>query len=148
MSNPPNHSSNIAEWHISIHFCEDNRQLPSKSIEWRGAPYTVLNIDAAQMSLPFPMAFDEFIGGVNNLNGGYAEGDGSYGIVGPQGNWKVCGNIFEFADSIQYAEMIGFCPEERFNEFLLQLGATTSECAIQILQGGFFQSPSQFFESR
>ncbi|MEM9409862.1 MAG: hypothetical protein AAGA30_02040 [Planctomycetota bacterium] len=133
-------------WQISLHFCFDNEQLPIQPLQWRGQQIQSLAVNAEQLNEPFPMSFDKFIDGVNELDGGYAEGDGSYGIVGPQGNWKICGNIFEFTDSIQYVDLLGSCPQDRFIEFLNQLGVNSNQCVIQHLQGGFFQSPQQFFD--
>ena len=85
-----------------------------------------------------------FIAAINAMDGGYAEGDGSYGVVGQGGTWKIYGNIYENQDAIQYVELIGQCPIDILTSFVALLGCSTEHCLFQNLQGGFFQTFDQF----
>ncbi len=139
-------SSNSNDWQVSLHF--NDSQLKRCTIDWRGNEVSAVSIDAEQLRMPFPSKFDSFIQSINSMEGGYAEGDGSYGVVGQGGEWKICGNIYENLDAIQYVELLGQCPNDQLASFIELLGCDISQCIIQNLQGGFFQTFDQFTESR
>ena len=132
------------QWHISLHFLAVP-ELKTKSIHWRDSCVPILDINARLLSKPFPANFDHFIQGINALENGYAEGDGSFGIVGPDGQWKICGTLYERDAHIQYAELVGQCPKQSFCEIVQQLNIPPAQCLIQNMRGGFFQSIEQFF---
>ena len=132
------------DWHISLHFTDSN-ELSEKTVQWKETEVNVIDAGADELKQPFPVSFDQFIASVNQLQGGYAEGDGSFGIVGEGGGWKISGNIFENNQALQYVEVLGSCPHEVFLEFLQRLGAKCNQCLIQNMRGGFIQSVDQFF---
>ncbi len=131
------------DWHISLHFSDG--PLESETITHKEREKFVVKITADQLRNPFPAEFDAFVASVNSMPGGFAEGDGSFGLVGPSGVWKISGNIYEREDQIHYAELIGVCPENRMLEIVELLGATANTCLVQDMQGGFFQTIQQFF---
>lgn len=134
------------QWHISLHFLPD-AEFESGQVEWQNESVKALKIDAGKLQESFPARFDEFIVGINSLSSGYAEGDGSFGVVGPAGAWKICGNIYERDGQIQYAELLGTCPQPSLVDIVNKLNVGPQQCAIQHMQGGFFQSFEQFFGS-
>lgn len=136
----------MADWHISLHAC-DTKAFPTKELKWHDVSYQSIDAGADQLSTPFPISFDEFIGQVNELGGGYAEGDGSYGVCGPDGAWKIVGNIYEVADAMHYVEMMGSCPDEQLLNFVRMLGVEPDGCAVQVMQGGFYVSVVEFLKS-
>ena len=103
-----------------------------------------MQVGTEALRQPFPAKFDQFITSINQLEGGYAEGDGSYAVVGQGGSWKICGNIYENLDAIQYVELIGNCPINVITNLVDLLGCGVDQCVFQNLQGGFFQSFDQF----
>ena len=133
---------NNGGWQATIHFYAAT--YSTASIQWRDTTVATIDVVAADVNAPFPAKFDDFVTAVNEMEGGYAEGDGSYGIVGQGGAWKICGNIYENLDAIQYVELLGHCPVEKLAEFIQLLGCEKQQCVFQILQGGFFQSFEQF----
>ena len=132
-----------SDWHVSLHFVGDQIFRPGV-IQHRGQDTAVIEISSTNLDASFPVRFDQFIAAINLLPEGYAEGDGSFGIVGPEGSWKLCGTIYERFDSIQYAELQGICPNEWLIKLVKLLGADTGSCVVQNMQGGFFQSVAQF----
>ncbi len=135
----------MTSWHVSIHAC-DTRRFAEKAISWHGQTFYAVDIDATRLDQPFPVAFESFIRSVNGLAGGYAEGDGSFGICGPAGKWKICGTIFEVNDWIHYVELMGHCPRQTLIELIARLGANVDACVFQIMQGGFFVTFPQFWK--
>lgn len=131
------------DWHVSLHFCDSNIQ--TKTLSLNDASVEVVDISADELKQPFPASFDQFIQAINELEGGYAEGDGSYGVSGDGGQWKITGSIFENNQALQYVEVIGRCPRDVFLEFLTQLETRSRQCLIQNMRGGYFQTVDQFF---
>ena len=130
------------QWHVSLHFTTD--QFDEQTLQWRDCEVRHVAATAQQLAAPFPAKFDQFVDSINEMSGGYAEGDGSYGVVGPGGAWKICGNVFENLDAIQYAELLGSCPVDQLRQFVALLGCSSEQCLFQNLQGGFFQTFDQF----
>lgn len=132
------------DWHVSLHYSDADRHQ-TKSVQVQDLTVEVVDVDAADLQQPFPASFDQFIRAINELSGGYAEGDGSYGLVGEEGQWKISGSIFENNQSLQYVELLGSCPRDVFLEFLTQLETRSRNCLIQNMKGGYFQTVDQFF---
>ena len=134
------------DWHVSLHYC-DSDQHQTKTVQLQDSMVDAVDVNAADLQQPFPASFDQFISAINELAGGYAEGDGSYGVVGEEGQWKISGSIFENNQALQYVELLGSCPRDVFLEFLTQLETRSRNCLIQDMKGGFFQTVDQFFQT-
>ena len=134
------------DWHISLHRWDG--PLPGeKPIVWNDSKVVALCIESSQLGEPFDIGFDAFLFAVNQLPGGYAEGDGSFGIVGENGSWRICGTVFDVSGTLQYVELIGSCPVAEFQRFIALLELPTSDhCVVQMMQGGFFISVTRFAE--
>ena len=133
-------------WHISLHFGGD-RLFKTGTIQYKNRTVRIIRISSSELDEAFPVRFDQFIESINQMSGGYAEGDGSFGVVGPSGEWKICGTIYERSDSIQYAELMGHGPDDQLVYLAKLLGANQQQCCVQEMQGGFFQTLDQFLNS-
>ena len=138
--------NDASSWHIALHSWR-NPFPASQPLTWQSRTISALKISAQDLREPFAIPFDDFLTAIHERENGYAEGDGSFGILGRQGSWKLVGNVFEFGTGIQYVELMGRCPAQELNGLvsLLEQGQT-DQCVIQLMEAGFFVSTQQFVQ--
>ena len=125
------------DWHVTLHHLGD---IPTstQSATWQEHVFPVLENLSFDSSEGFKTSFDELIQRVNQLPGGYAEGDGSIGMVGPGGEWKIVGTLFEMQDQIIHVELMGNGPGDSLSWLIEALDCRSDQCVVQVLQAGFF----------
>ena len=131
------------DWHITLHVRPAGPN-DVQSIEWNDWQFQTAAISADQLNQSFETSFEDFVQSINRLPHGYAEGDGSFGLVGPGGAWKLVGTLFEVDQKIHYVELMGSCPLDELQMLVEALGIDSENCLIQMMQGGFFLSFAEF----
>ena len=135
-------------YHISLH----PKPTTEMSIEWHSLDWQGQTLTTAQVApqliaqIHFPVAFDDLVSRLNGLPGGYAEGDGAFGIVGPEGIWKLTGTFYEShpPGGIGHLEMLGTGSAEPLQTLIECLGVEPEDCLVQWMQGGFFTTVEQW----
>ena len=125
------------DWHVTMHFLDDI-PLSNQSMTWQEHVFPVLENLSLDSGAGFKTSFDELIQRVNQQPGGYAEGDGSIGIVGPEGDWKIVGTLYEMQDEIIHVELLGNGPSDILSWLIEALDCQSDQCVVQVLQAGFF----------
>ena len=139
MSSNPTHR----DWHVTLHV-RPQGSTEVRTLEWQGWSFAAADLSASELDQSFETSFDDFVQAINRLPHGYAEGDGSFGLVGPGGAWKLVGTLFEVDQSIHHVELMGSCPLDELDTLIGILGAETENCLIQMMHGGFFVSFAEF----
>ncbi len=126
---------------FSLHPRPSESSPSVKPILWRGIEWDIVPVDPATVgSATFDVRFDDLVSAINQLHGGYAEGDGAFGIVGDGGSWKVVGNFFEANDRVAFVQFQGDAPDQVWSDLARALGTDDEQCLVQFAEAGFFTS--------
>lgn len=130
-------------WHVTLHPIRGS-VATGETVQWQGWSFKTFSTSGLGEDVVFPVSFDDAVAAINRLPNGYAEGDGSFGIVGPEGVWKLVGTLYEMQAGLRYVELMGWCPQATLRELLAALGVSEESCCFQMLRGGFFVSFAEF----
>lgn len=135
----------VFEGMFSLHPRPTETPLPVQPTRWRDIEWDVVQVDPAAVGCAvFDVPFDDLVKAIEQMPGGYAEGDGSFGIVGPGGTWKVVGNFFESDGRVAFVQFLGHAPDHVWEALAMALKTDDDRCLVQFAEAGFFASLGQW----
>jgi len=135
----------IFEGLFSLHPRPTDTSLPVQPTRWRDIEWDVVKVDPAAVGRAmFDVPFDDLVAAIDQMPGGYAEGDGSFGIVGPDGTWKVVGNFFEANGKVAFVQFMGTALNQVWEQLAMALNTDDERCLVQFAEAGFFTSLGQW----
>jgi hypothetical protein len=106
-----------------------------------------LNLSATQLAQSqFTCTFEEAISRLEALDRMFVEPDGSFVWVAPKDEppWQVDGNLYDRAGKLQYIDVNGSCPADRFNELLAACGWPEQRIVFHLMEHGIVVDEADF----
>src|SRR4051794_31401563 len=136
----------MLSFHIALHARPQSVTLGDAIAMLTGQAYRVLTVPAEALATPFPLSFEQAGEALEKLPRLFFEPDGFFVWASTAGEpkWQVDGNLFDRAARLQFVDLKGRCPSDRFNNLLAAFGWPATPLMFQLMREAVFLEEAEF----
>lgn len=126
-------------FHLMIHAAPDELP-PARPRDFQGLSIEAYTLSPTQLERPLDVSFERASERLAELPRLFIEPDGSFVWVGDSSGpaWQVDGVLYDRAGRVQYVELKGNCPVERFDELLAAFDWPRQAILLQLVREALF----------